>query len=59
MYKMKAFRIFLQDGTDYVTDISGNSSDEAVEEYFVGHLFTHMRGRKEVQLRCIKIERIA
>jgi hypothetical protein len=52
---MKAFRIHLEDGSDYVTSINSAVSDEEVEKYFVGNSF-NIYG--DEMTKVIRIEKI-
>lgn len=54
MTNLPAFRVFLSNGTSYVTSMAANTTLENARSYFVGQWFTQS---DETSLQAVRVER--
>ncbi len=50
---MKACRVYLEDGTDYITSING--TDKEIRKYFIGRTFNYGI-ETDIMIKCINVE---
>lgn len=53
---MNAFKITLNDGSDYTTGM--NATIEEAKKYFLGHLINIGRGEHDYMATCINVEQV-
>lgn len=53
---LTAYRVFMSDGTDYVTSMAADVTLEMAQDYFVGKPFE--QADEKTILTCIKVEQV-
>lgn len=58
MANLKTAKVYLADGSNYVTNMSASTTLEKAKEYFVGQMLNMGTYPEEYMVKCIDVELI-